>query len=396
MLEYVLLTFITCVIIIFIFIRLKYKFWYYQPVFHYYDFFYWFNSPRIIRKELPTKNKYTNFKKIYFLSFNEMNQNSKQLKEFVYLIQENYLKNKENHFNPLSENIIPYFKNHFAESYFSFYYEDILLEDIKNKIIISDKKLIGVMTTRPLHAFIKNKLLDVYYMDYLCIDKMHRKNNIGPQLIQTHEYLQSHSNKKIAVSLFKREGDITGIVPICLYKTYCFQMHKWIKPLSLSNETILLKGDSENLYYLYNFIVDYKQKWDIYVIPEISNLIELAQTKNIYIYMIMIENEIKAVYFFRKVCTSINKGKEVISLFASIKGNIDENIFITGFKVSLSKIIQEYKYFYYLCVEDISHNNKIINNLLIKSIPMYIYSNAYFFYNFIYHTCSSNKILMIN
>lgn len=396
MIAYILLGLLVIIMLIYIFIRLKYRFWYNQPVFHYYDFYYWFSKTGIIRKELPEKNKYTNFKNIYFMKFDELNENSKQLKECIYLIQNNYLTNKENRFHPLKENIIPYFKNHFAKCFISFYYDDVFLEDIKNKSIISEKKLIGVMTTRPLHVFIKNKLLDVYYADYLCIDKTYRKKNIAPQLIQTHEYLQSQYNKKIAVSLFKREGELTGIIPICVYMTYCFQMQHWLPPLNLSHEIVFLNGDSENLYYLYNFITENKEKWEIYVIPEISNLIELVKSNNIYIYMILIEKDIKAVYFFRKVCTSINQSKEVISLFASIKGDISNDVFINGFKISLSYIIKKYKYFYYLCVEDVSDNNKIINNLLIKSKPINISPTAYFFYNFIYHTCLPNKMLMIN
>lgn len=395
MLEYFLFILISLFILIYIYIRLKFKFWYLQPVFHYYDFFYWFSSSRFIRKDLPEKNKYTNLKNIHFITFNKLNLNGKQLKEFLYLIQNNYLKNIDNHFYPKKDNIIPYFKNHFAESFFSFYYEDILLEDIKHNNFISNKKLIGVMTSRPLHVYIKNKLLDVYYVDYLCVDKLYRNKNIAPQLIQTHEYLQSHSNKNIAVSIFKREGKLTGIIPICVYKTYCFSMLHWLKPKSLPNEIVLLKGDGENIYYLYNFINENKNKWDLYIIPEISNLIELIRTQNIYVYMIMIEKEIKSVYFFRKVCTSISKDKEVISFFASINSNLDQNIFIYGFKVSLSKILEENKIFHYLCIEDVSDNIQIINNLLIKSTPSSIDATAYFFYNFIYHTCLSNKFLMI-
>ena len=192
-----------------------------QPVFHYYDFNYWFYSKGIIRKELPEKNKYTNFKDIFFTKFDKMND--KQIQEMIILIQNNYLNNKENQFNPQKNNIIPYFKNHFAESYCSLYYEEILLEDVRNNSFIPTIKMIGVLTSRPLHVYIKNKLLDVYYVDYLCVDKSYRKKNIAPQLIQTHEYLQSHSNKKIAVSLFKREDNLTGIIPICVYKTFCFK-----------------------------------------------------------------------------------------------------------------------------------------------------------------------------
>jgi hypothetical protein len=394
---YIIYLLIISILIIYIYIRLKYKFWCIQPVFHFYDFSYWFYNKGIIREELPEKNKYTNFNNIKFYTFKDLQINNKKLlKDFVYFIQNNYLKNNDNKFEPSLNNIIPYFQNHYADSYFSFYKEDKLLEDIKNNNLIKEKKLIGVMTTRPLHVNINNKQLDIYYVDYLCVDKQYRKKNIAPQIIQTHEYLQSHSNKKIGVSLFKREDNLTGIVPICIYKTFCFNMQHWLTPFPLKNEIVLLKGDGENLYYLYSFINKNKNNWDLTVLPEISNLIELVRSKNIYIVMIMIENEIEGVYFFRKVCTSIKKGQEVISCFASIKGNIAENDFIHGFKLALSNILKEYKLFYYLCIENISDNNLIINNILIKSIPISINPTAYFFYNFAHHTLKSNKCLIIN
>jgi hypothetical protein len=268
-----------------------------------------------------------------------------------------------------------------------------LLEDLKLNSFISNKEMIGVMTSRPLHAYIQDKLLDVYYVDYLCVSKQYRNKNIAPQIIQTHEYLQSYSNRKIAVSLFKREDKLTGIIPLCVYKTFCFNMQYWLNPL---NTIQLLKGDGENLYYLYNFINACKIKWNIFILPEISNLIELVRSENVYIYMIMIDKEIQAAYFFRKVCTSIMDKKEVISCFASIRNIIKEEIFIQGFKIALSQIIKKYKYFHYLCMEDISDNNILIKNLLIKSIPISIHPTAYFFYNFAYKTLPSNKMLIIN
>jgi len=397
--------FIITIIIFYIYIRVKFRFWSIQPVFHFYDFYYWIKNVGIIKKELPEKNRYTNFKNISFISFEKMISNkitfNKKIKEFTFLIQNHYLKNKEHefHFNPKEENIIPYFKNHFADCYFSFYYKDILLEDLNNKDFIPDKKLIGVMTSRPLHVFIKGKLLDVYYVDYLCVDKFHRNKNIAPQIIQTHEYLQSHSNKKIAVSLFKREEKITGIVPICIYNTLCFNMKKWTIPLKLSINFNLLIGDSSNLFYLYNFINENKKKWDMYILPEISNLIELVKTKNLFIFMVMNEKEIMSVYFFRKVCTSISNEKEVLSCFASIKGEnkiVNNELFILGFKNSIYSIVKHYTNFHYLNIENISDNNIIINNLLIKTFPMSTFPTAYFFYNFAYQTFSANKVLIIN
>jgi hypothetical protein len=136
------------------------------------------------------------------------------------------------------------------------------LLDSKTNTTISNDKLIAVITGRPLHITFfntnkSNKIkgeLDVYYIDYLCVDKLHRKKNIAPQLIQTHEYNQSHLNRNICVSLFKREEELTGIIPLTVYKTYCFNMRNWFKPQDLSAKIQLLNGDKQNIYYLYNFI----------------------------------------------------------------------------------------------------------------------------------------------
>ena len=49
----------------------------------------------------------------------------------------------------------------------------------------------------------------------------------------------------------------------------------------------------------------------------------------------------------------------------------------------------------YLVVEKISHNDSIIQNLIIKTHPV-ISKTAYFFYNFAYHTFDSNRTFIIN
>ena len=44
-----------------VFIKIKYKFWAYQPVFHYYDLWYWIYQKGIINNHLPEANKFCNF-----------------------------------------------------------------------------------------------------------------------------------------------------------------------------------------------------------------------------------------------------------------------------------------------------------------------------------------------
>ena len=399
MIEYLsyILFFTTLIIfIIYIYIRVKYGFWVVQPVFHVYDFIYMLKPPGIINRDLPEKNKYTNFKNIDTIMFQEVSE--LKLTRFVNFIRSNYLQNKENIFSPKSENIIPYFKGHNVKPFISFYNEENLMFDFKKGTTVEDKKIIGLMTSRPIHILINNNdkdaKFDAYYVDYLCVDKMYRKKGIAPQLIQTHEYNQRHLNKNIVVSLFKREDELTGIVPLCFYSTYGFSVNKWTKPDELHPSYKILEINPQNYYFLFDFIKNNNNKFDIVINTEVTNIIELIKTNNIFIYVILLDDEIICAYFFRKTCTFIEKNMEVLSCFASIN-NCDDNIFIQGFKISFWKIAAE-KYFGFAAIEEISHNNIIIDNLKIKTSPLIVSPTAYFFYNFAYPTFKSDRVLIIN
>ena len=404
MILYILGFFILCIILFFAYVRLRYKFWAIQPVFHFYDIYYWFINVGIIRQELPEKNRYVNLKQITTKLFENVDELT--LKQLVILIQLNYLRNNENTFSPKKENIVPYFIGHNTKTFWSYYLEPELLIDNKTGSTINEKKIIGVITSRPLHVRInggrKDSVFDVYYVDYLCVHRGYRKKNIAPQMIQTHEYNQSLQNRNICVSLFKREEELTGIIPLTVYKTYCFNMVNWKQPEQLDARISVLTGDKQNMYYLYNFINEMTKnevtnKWDITIYPEISNLMELVATKNLFVKMLVVNGNIEAIYIFRKTCTFIEKDKEIISCIASMKGTtLLESEFIKGFKSALWPIIKDHTNFKYLTVEDISDNTVIINNLSIRTHPLVVSPSAYFFYNFAYSPFKPERCLIIN
>lgn len=399
MLEY--LSYILCfglliICIIYIYIRVKYGFWVLQPVFHIYDYSYMIKPPGIIDTSFPSKNKYTNFREIDTIPFSEMTSVQKQ--RFINLIKLNYLQNKDNIFSPQSENIMPYFIGHNDKSFVSFFYKDDHMLELKKGTMVTDRKIIGAMTSRPLHITINNGDKDArfnaYYVDYLCVDKLHRKKGIAPQLIQTHHYNQRHLNKNIVVSLFKREDELTGIVPLCVYSTYGFPVDKWTKPLGLSGEYKLLEINQQNFRFLYDFIKVNSDKFDIVINTESTNIIELIKTKNIFVYAILCDEAILCCYFFRKSCVQIEKGLEVLSCFASIC-HCEQSVFIQGFKISFWKIASE-NYFGFSAIENVSHNDILINNIMQKTKPLIVSPTAYYFYNFAYPTFKPENTLIIN
>jgi hypothetical protein len=137
-----------------------------------------------------------------------------------------------------------------------------------------------------------------------------------------------------------------------------------------------------------------KRKFDIVMKVELANLIELIKTKNIFVNVILCDENILCCYFFRKSCVQIEKGLEVLSCFASIC-DCEENIFVQGFKISFWKIAAD-NFFGFSAIENVSHNNILINNIMLKTKPSIISPTAYYFYNFAYPTFKPNKALIIN
>jgi GNAT superfamily N-acetyltransferase len=384
------------------YIKIKFRFWSIQPVFHAYDFHYYFYSNgHIIRPELPQENKYCNFKNIQTTEYSKIEDFKS--KQFVNFIQENYLKNGENRFRPQEENIHPYFIGHNGPCFFTYYEDEQPIYDTKHSEMINHPKIISVITSRPLHVSMNNKKtsshINVYYVDYLCVDQLHRKKGIAPQMIQTHEYNQRHQNKSISVSLFKRENELTGIVPLCVYNTYGFPTNKWVKPNDLPGGNIsIVECGPTNIHHLVDFLLLNTNKFDISILPEIANILELNKTKNLYIYMIVQDHNVLCCYYFRNSCTNLKKSTSALTCFASINCCQDVGIFIHGYKVAFGKICETNKQygFGYAVIEDISDNDVIIKNLQLKTVAEFIFPTAYFFYNYIYSTVPSKKAFIVN
>ena len=116
--------------------------------------------------------------------------------------------------------------------------------------------------------------------------------------------------------------------------------------------------------------------------------------------MLMTDMEIDCVYIFKKTCTNIEKGKEVLLLVASINSSINTNysikFFKQGFKNALWAILLENPGYHYLAVEDISDNKYIIDNIKIKTQPLFTSPTAYFFYNYARSPINSDRAFIIN
>ena len=191
---------------------------------------------------------------------------------------------------------------------------------------------------------------------------------------------------------------------MCFYRTFAFSMKGWCKPSEMEAGITVIKCGKENISHLIPLVFGTKEEndtnlFEITVLPELGNLMELIKTGNMFVFMLAQGDNIIGAYFFRKTCLFIEEGAEVLACVASIYNPAFgplEGAFVHGYKMALADICTSPSTTYkYAVVENISHNNLIIDNLMIKNKPYITSPTAYFFYNFAHSTFQANKVLLI-
>ncbi len=392
LLLYYIIAFLIAIYLLFLaYVKIKYTFWSRQPVFHFYNLMYWFFPPGIIIHDLPEKNKFTNFSNITIKNYENCDEN--ELTIFQTIIKNNFFRFKSIKYDLQLENIKPYFEGHNHPCYFGFYnIEETSIANYEKNI--KENKCIGVITSRPFELIIDHRKINVYYVDHLCVDYKYRKQNIAPELIQTYEYSQRHSNKSICINVFKRDGKLTGIVPLTSYLTYVFDILKWKKPKSVHASYQLIKINKQNIPLISEYI--YKESHQYFkcvFTPELGNLLNLIESNNIIIYAYLHNNVLLGIYFFRNTNIMFEKFN-MFELFASIQLCESRLFFIRGFHKALFQCFKETN-FKYICIENVSHSNNIIHEIMKEHEPVLVEPSAFYFYNFAHLPIESKDVLPI-
>lgn len=359
--RYIFYLVICLIIILYIWIKLRFQFWSRQPVFHIYNIYYWFFYQGIIQKYLPEKNKY--------YSYNYQTDKYIPTNVLVQFISTHFLNRSDIVYKPTIETMTLLFKQSIQPLITTYY---------------KDNQLVGCITARQLTISINNYtcptriVVPCYYIDFLCVHKDYRKQNIAPTLIQTHEYNQ-RKKTNILVSLFKREGKLNVIVPLVLYTTYGYIIYKWkeeIKTITISAQQLVY------ICSILNFL-------ECKILPNLSTLIDLVKSKVLIIKIIGNINNVAALYIFRDTQTNY-RNKDCIECLGSYNFTLSYDIFLKGFKSCLSKLTYRFVF-----VENLGDNN-IINQLLRQQqTPSTVCPMAYYLYNYVYKSIKATNTLII-
>jgi hypothetical protein len=391
-------------LIYWIYFKIKSPFWSRQPVNHPHHFYRKAFNPFVIKEEFYI-SKYINPLQITTQKWSEVNQ--EVLEDFI---QKHFYNTKQYHYRPISKiHIEPYYledKNAFVSHY---YVSNILVGVISNRTLVVHLKTPKIQTQ-----------FSVSYIDFLCVHEGHRRRNVAPELIQTHEHFQrTRSPQKCLISLFKKEGALHPFTPLVQYNTLVCGLDKQIyiqhTPLSTHLKTVWFSLST--IKKIVPHLYEMKNSKQAFITPSLTSIMKLVERKSIRIYGVIDSNtqEVVASYWFRDTgfyaptvegINNDNKNKHskpnvecFASLYASKKkgglsqrdftGGLSQRDFTGGF---LSALIDLNKEFHLLQLESIGDNSIIAQ---LPWITEYKIPCAYYLYNYSYKTLPAANISIL-
>ena len=407
--NYIYIFFIIIIIIyliIAVYLKCKMPFWSKQPVFHIYNLFYWLKPPGLISSDMPVISKYVDLFNIKTHKVGDEDERKVLFTSICNFIKDNYVNDKKyTNYSPSQNEIIEYLQYSNHSSYFTIYQQPKLLFNKNVPETVIDE-IIGVISARPLYVRIQREKLmfPTYYVDNLCVQPVYRKKNIASSMIATHYYNLRKNNKSIQTCLFKREGELNAIVPLVTFNTYCIETSYFIINV-LEPSISLIEIGVEQMHLFVDFIKIHMGTFQCSILPDITNLTGLIKKGNIKVYCLVDSigtststgtgtgtgTSIIACYIFKISNTSYD-GQKAIECISSISASHDNNMFITGFALSLQKM----KEAVLVLIEDTAHSNRLLQSIYLdKHLIKFISPTAFFFYNYACYSFKKNDLLII-
>ena len=376
------------------FIKIRYRFWSKQPVFHYYNAWYWMRPPGVIQHAVPEANEYVNIINVKTSDVSLVRETD--AKKIVNFIANHYLRTRSTSYLPENKHVMTYFRNSKHKSYISIYKRPTLLYENEKYVTdqkhIVDDEYIGMISARPLHVTFKNKqTFTTYYVDNLCVHHAHRKKGVAQKLIQTIYYDIRRKNPEINTCLFKREGEMTAIVPLITFTTKGYAIKDMPNSPLPSAAYSLIEITAKNLHIVIEFIYAQRNNYDCAIVSDVANIQTLIETEVLDLRGIMYGGELVALYVFRDAAVNYaisskdnfkkttSDPANTIECIGSLVDETHQLILLSGFVSSLHICCKKLKCNYVL-IEETSQNTHITD--LLYAQPFLTSPTAFFFYNY--------------
>ena len=253
----------------------------------------------------------------------------------------------------------------------------------------------SVISARILHITLKNQTpFPIYYIDNLCVNPKMRKKGVAPKAIRTLYYELRRKNEKVNTYLFKREGDMTAIVPLTTFQCKGYDI-SCIERLELPHASMsLIEINENNLSLFVEFVKMKSNSLDCVIVPELSNMANILKSGIMAIYGILEAGKLIALYVLRDAATTYD-GSSALEVMTSISACPFNDIFVAGFSKAIHLCCERWDCSKVL-VEGLGDNHLLTAYLEHRDYHPFMESPAAFFlYNYVSYSYASEKCFIM-
>jgi len=378
---------------IFCYIKIRYPFWNTQPVVHTYDYLRkWFYTTPVILFKNPFKTRFYDPKQVVTRDYQRLSTDD--IKSVCEFLNAHYIPTDRLLSTITEKTLSLYLSGHNASSYISIHREidGTITGACASRLscfywyssytstIASDGKSSPEYFTP----------LEMYWLDFVTIRRNFNQTHIAERLLQTHEYNIRIMNPKIAVSMFKKEGDLCEcVVPFVEYTTSTFYMRN-VKVDPLPPDFILSRVTKTNLDILHDIYHILTHPGDGVrkmmagcILPDIGHIQSLIISSQMYLFCLKKKGHIYGIYWFKDMNIHYEDldGK-TLGLVASFQNTESPDIFMVGFTHSLRQILLETPDYRILSIYDIGHTTTLLSNWRVYNHTILETPCALYFYNY--------------
>lgn len=355
-------------IILNVYIGLSSTFWGLQPVFHVYDIHYWLYPIGIIQRYIGNKNKYVD--EINIKTTDTRKCSYTLMSDVSKFITDNFLEPHDFKYAPSPRTLKKMLYSRGNDTS----YISVLRDDID---------ICSVITSSSYIIYIDGGTrINTHYVDHLCVRSDMRKRNVAPKTISTLIYNMCKC-EEVGTFLFKREGELTGIVPLTVFNLSSYVVSDIIH-LSRENPYKTNRFYADDIISLTNIIENtIRNLMDVLVVPSSSKLVSLLKSDIFMIYEIRDDDDIfMGLYVFKKTSVSHLDGFTAECILA-FNNNMKTCDFANTFVTLMKDISKEFN-ICYITIDELCHGSDITANLVEYKDDTCI--SAYFMYNYATYT----------
>lgn len=394
--EIIFLTIFSFYVIFLISWKLYSPFWFHQPVYHTSEVYprLFLSAPYLKIKNIKAKKPYSFCDFYHIKTFATSDLTNEQWSTIWLFLQSHYI-NSELFLLSLDNILLQ--QQFTGTSYVSFYFPDHLIQQNQSfeKQLID--KPIGCILSQPTNIIFRNEQsFSIHSLEYICVHRDHKKQNLSRNLIQTHLY--EMYKKKIEAFVFKKEIHLSkGIVPLAQYKTYTFFLKRTkispLPPLQFCVQKIGIK-QLDIWKSLYHQILT---QFEVVIMSEFFKTVDAIKEEQYHIYILLYTEtnvqHVHGVYIWKNAHitwdVNDNENNQTLQLVASMLFrptliDNDSTFFFRGFLHSMRDMMNNNSKFGILVIDNISDNGVLLEKWQEKYPMVNATDTAMYTYNLVY------------